>query len=377
MLDVMLKEKTGEHSFIINQNILNEVLLKIRSSQLNINNVPYDRIGINNLNDLVAVHLSAIPPCKDRIVTPENSGKTNNMQFVDPATGVEHVVPYVVGDDTIHFTLNCVVNNHQYGNDWDSYKYGVLVDFTKLDKSKVLDVKSEDTYIDGDAVFKEDYYLFCPLGEREIIAQNNPKATIIEYDGISLKDAISTMIILSGKKLQPYGTYGWGRNQEYQQDSKEIDKLESIVTSAGYPVLKGVFGNMLHSESKYMARRMWKREYEALINLVRYNLEHDIDMPDNIIYMVMVYGGAYSLPGTVPVSIDDYKNVVFPILNKYGYDVDDSLFDGLEIDDDKKYIYDLGNAFGEPTIICPLWENELRKRVIRIIKCHSKKYGSI
>ena len=110
---------------------------------------------------------------------------------------------------------------------------------------------------------------------------------------------------------------------------------------------------------------MWKREYEALINLIKYNQENNIDMPDDVLFLIMVYGGAYNLPGTVPVSIKDYKEVVFPILEKYGHYIDDSIFEGIEEDSNMKIIY---SKDGTPIINCPDWEIALRNKIIKILK---------
>lgn len=348
--------------------ILDESDLLIKMGDGMPNSETYSGELFTSLDDIVAVHVSPVPPIADTIITKESSGVKNTMTFVDPTTGIEHNVDYLVGNDTIHFTLNCVVHNHSSGNDWDSYRYGVLADFQKLDKTKILDVKSEDTYIDGNAKLGFDYFLFCPLGEGEKVGKENPGACVIEYDGISLSQAISCMILYSGHKLEPYGTYGWGRNHEYGFEISDVLKLEELVSSEGYPVLKGQFGNALHSETKYMARRMWKKEYEALINLIEYNNENNIEMPDEVLFMVMVYGGAYSTPGTVPVTLEDYKATVLPILEKYDYEVDGSLFEGLEFDNDMKLIYFTPDSNGLPIINCPNWENELRSRMIEMLK---------
>ena len=328
------------------------------------NSETYDDEAFKTLDDIVAAHITSMPPVDDTIQTKESTGLMNNMLFVDPSTGIKHIVPYPVSNDTIHFTLNCTVHNHQYGNDWDSYKYGVLIDFKKLNKEKVLDVKSEDTYIDGDVELGNEYLLFCPLGEREDLAKKNPNAIIAEYDGVSLKDAMSCMIVISGRKLEPYGTYGWGRNTEYGHEVADVSKLEELVVKEGYPVLKGQFGNALHSETKYMARRMWKREYEALIRLMEYNKENGIEMPDDVVFLTMEYGGVYGIPGTVPVTLEDYKEVVVPILQHHGYDVDDSLLENIEEDSQMKIIHHPPENNGFPVIYCPKWEETLRTRVI-------------
>ena len=362
--EIMLAVKEGRISLVLDKSDL--MIIPGRGMP---NSETYDAEPFKKLDDIAAIHITPVPPINDTIKTQESSGVMNCLFFADPSTGMKHAVQYPVGNDTIHFTLNCSVHNHESGNDWDSYKYGVLIGFPKLDKTKVLDVKSEDTYVDGDAELGSDYFLFCPLGEREKIAKENPGATIVEYDGIPLSSAISLMIVLSGRKLEPYGSYGWGRNSEFGEEVPDVFELEKLVTKEGYPVLKGQFGNTLHSETKYMARRMWKREYEALIRLIEYNRENGIVMPEDVLTLVLIYGGAYSLPGTVPVTLEDYKSVVFPILMRHGYDVDDSLFEGIENNNSShlKIIYSSPDAGGLPMIECPEWENTLRKRVIDIL----------
>lgn len=340
------------------------------------NSSTYDKKPFSSIDDVVAVHISPIPPVSDEIITPESSGVTRDIVFIDPSTGREHIIPYLVGNDTIHFTLNCAVHNHESGNDWDSYQYGVMIPLKKLDKSKVLDVKSEDTYVDGNAELTPGYFLFCPLGEREKVEKENPGAIVIEYHGITLRDAISCMILYSGYILEPYGTYGWGRSEEFGIEVPDVFDLEKLAISEGYPVLKGAFGNALHSETQYMARRMWKREYEALISLIQYIQEHNIDMPVDVMVPILMHCGAYGLPGTVPVSKDDFKEVVFPILKKYGYDIDDSLFDGVDFDQSIKIINYPPD--GEPFFGIPQWENELRDRIITLLmSCKGKQDESL
>ena len=240
--------------------VLDESDVRITFANKGLKPAKYGQEAFNSLDDIVAVHVSPVSPQKDTIKTKENAGMMNKMVFIDPTTSQQHVVPYLIGNDTIHFTLNCVVHNHSSGNDWNSFKYGVLIDFKKLDKTKILDVKSEDTYIMGNAQLDSNYLLFCPLGEGEKLIQDNPNAIVIEYNGISLAQAISCMIVYTGHKLEPYGTYSWGRNSEYALDHPDVSKLEEIAKREGYPVLKGQFGNALHSETEHMARIMWKRE---------------------------------------------------------------------------------------------------------------------
>lgn len=321
----------------------------------------------NSIEDFIAIHKSQIIPQNDTIITPENNGLKRPIIFIDPSTNITHETSYLVGNDTIHFTLNCPVLNHQVGNDWDHYPYAIITDFKNLEKDKVLDVKTEDTYIEGNAKLTGNYFILCPYGKRKIIEQNNPNAIVIEYKDISLNDAISMLIIFLGKKLELYGTYGWNRDFEFAKPSPDSIEAENIISKNNYPILKGQFGNLLHSESKYMTRRIWKREYRALISLLEYNKKNNINMPDNIITSILLYNGAYSIPGTVPVSIDLFKEYVIPILNESGYEVDDSIFIGIE--ENNEYMKVIDTTSKEiPIVYCPTWENELRIRIISLIK---------
>ena len=330
------------------------------------------------MSDLVAIHKTLIPPKKDMILTRESNGGENKIYFVHPETKEKHTISYIAGSDTIHFTLNCPVENHESGNDWDSYKYAVMIVLDKLDKDKILDVKSEDTYLDGDVELGSDYILFCPLGERDAIKEENPNATIIEYDGISLNDAISAMIIFSGRKLEPYGPYGWGKWSEWRSEHPDCLELDKIVAESDYPNLTGQFGRLLHSESKYMARRMWKREYEALIALTEYVRDNNIDLPDEVVVSLLKYNGAYATPGLLTSRVSDFKEFVVPILEKHGYHVGDEFFEGIPSNaEGNKYISHFPDPnFGGmmvPSVQCPEWENVLRERTIALIKGYGYK----
>ena len=339
-------------------------------------NVNGDPHPFKQISDLVAVHKSIIPPSGDKIVTRENNGGESEMVFTEPSTGKMHRLSYPCGGDTIHFTLNCAVQNHEVGNDWDSYKYAVMIGLDKLDKSKILDVKSEDTYVDGDAELGEDYIIFCPLGERDKIQEENPNAMVIEYTEISLNDAIAAMIAFSGRKVEIYGTYGWERNFDQLAPSYDNRELDALLAEKDYPNLQGQFGSMLHSESKYMARRMWKREYEAIIALLEYTKDNNIDMPADAVKFLIAANGAYAIPGLLTVSVDNYKEFVVPILEKHGYSIE-GLFDGINPDDSGlKYISHFADSgsggLNLPSVNCPEWENELRDRVINIVMGNKK-----
>ena len=336
----------------------------------------YEKNPFKKIGDLVCIHKTRIPPQDDKIITTENSRTEGTICFQNPETRMNYEVPYNNGSDTIHLTLNCPVENHEYGNDWDSYEYAVMIGLDKIDKSKICDVKSEDTFVEGNLELGKEYFLFCPLGNREQMQKANPNATIIEYDGISLNQAISSMIVYSGRKLEPYGGFGWGDSFDSHVYRHEDEKyLSEIVRREGYPYHMSPWvkdKTMMHSESKHMARRMWKREYRALINLLEFNKINNIDMPNEIIEQLFQYNGVY-LPGTPEVSIEEYKKIVIPILNQKGYVVGDDFFQNLpDTENHFKSIRKIPNPH-EPSqlltlIDCPKWENVLRNRVIKLVK---------
>ena len=205
----------------------------------------------------------------------------------------------------------------------------------------------------------------------------NPNALIIEYDEIPLNLAISSMIIYSGRKLEKFETYGWDRPSDKLPPIPDNLELNELLIEKDYPVLTGKLGSQLHSESKYMARRMWKREYEALIALVEYNKKNGIDLPIDTMMLLLQTGGAYATPGILEVSVEQYKEFVLPILEKHGYDVGDNLFDGIDPNaKELKYISHFPDpSFGGlqmPQLTMPWWENELRNRVVNILLSDKK-----
>lgn len=382
--DRWIKEIIKDGSIVINEETAHEIMQFINEQNLPITFDKYDRYVIGeqkdkarktnpfqSIDDIIAIHKSPILPINNTILTQENSGLTNQIVFVYPFSGEKHSVPYVVGNDTIHFTLNCAVENHEVGNDWDSYPYAVAIKLSNLDKTKILDTKSEDTYMEGNVDLGNEYYIFCPLGERENVQKNNTNATIVEYDGITLNEAIKAMIIYSGKKVEQYGTYGWERDDDYLPQTIDSMILKDLIKKEGYPYLENARGPLLHSETEYMARRMWKREYRALIALSEYNKQNNIDMSFGIMLMALQLGGAYSLPGTVPVSVQSYKECVIPILNEHGYEVDDNLFLDINPNEEgyKNITSTLIPRYGKvPNITSPSWENTLRERVIELVQ---------
>ncbi len=317
-------------------------------------------------SDVILVHKLQYLPQQDTIKTFDSTKYQEFIQFVDPKTQISHKVPYVPGNDTIHFTLNCPVDNHMYGNDWDHYPYAVLVPFDRIDKATLLDTKTEDTYFDGDTYLGQLYYILCPKGEASYVGAHNPHARVIEYEGISLNKAIKALISYTGRKAKEYGAFGWGRDFEYFPQDRDEKTLFGLFDKEELPHL-----DTIHSESKYMTRRMWKREYRALMALLEYNNENNIDMPDEMIMPGLLFGRAYSVPGNVPVSIELYKEFVVPLLKENGYEVDEKFFEGIEEDGTIKSItsrYSVSYGCEIPEVYAPKWENELRNRSIDLIK---------
>jgi len=324
------------------------------------------RTTFDKESDVILVHKLQYLPVNDTIKTFDSTQYQEFIQFVDPKTQISHKVPYVPGNDTIHFTLNCPVDNNKYGNDWDSYPYAVLVPFDRMDKSTLLDTKTEDTYFDGDTHLGQIYYILCPKGQAAFVQGKNPHARVIEYEGISLNKAIKALISYTGRKAKEYGPFGWGKDTEFMPQDKDERTLYGLFDKEELPHL-----DCIHSESKYMTRRIWKREYRALMALLEYNAKKNIDMPKEIILTALMFGRAYSVPGNVPVSVELFKEFVVPLLQENGYLVDDKFFEGIEEDGKIKSItstYSASYGCEIPQMYCPNWEDELRDRTIDLIQ---------
>ena len=322
------------------------------------------------LSDLISIHKTRIMPENDTIYTMEATGFEIPIVFIDPSTNIEHHTSYNCGNDTIHTTLNCPVSNHRVGNDWDSCEYATAALLSLLNLATLLDLKGEDSFFDGNLVFENPYFAFCPLGERDKMKKKNPKAIVIEYSNISLNQAINALISYCGLKVKEFGTFGWEKDSEYLPDSPDQKYLTQLIEKEGLPCIPG----KLHSETKYMARRMWKREYNAIIALLEYNHQNKIEMPDDVLLSVLKFNNAYSLPGYVPSTIELYKEYVIPILEKHGYKVPNDLFEGITEDKTIKYNDSTYNPYFQamlpllPEKGCPDWETSIRGRVISMIK---------
>lgn len=321
------------------------------------------RNGFESSKDIMVVHKTPILPEKDTIHTAESNGVCGEIMFQVPGTEDVHKVPYLIGNDTIHFTLNTPVENHQYGNDWNDMKYAVVAPFSSIDKTKILDIKSEDTYVDGNVRFIGPYYVFCPEGESKKVSEKNPNAVIIEYSKeTDVNKAVKSFIAYSGKKVKDYGSFGWGKEFEFMGEDSDEKNLRDVIAKENLPCIPG----KLHSETKYMSRRMWKREYNAYTALIKYLKENNINMPAEIIPAIVSYGGGFSLPGTVPTSIELYKEMVVPIIEKQGYKIPEDFFEGIVEDRNIKMI-ETHTPSGQPQIYAPSWEVELRKRAINLM----------
>ena len=202
-------------------------------------------------------------------------------------------------------------------------------------------------------------------------------AIILCFGSLILLFTDLAVVRKTDKKLEKFDTYGWDRPSDRLPESYDTKELCDLMMEEGYPVLRCENGLQLHSESKYMARRMWKREYEAIISLAKYVQENNIDMPIDTMMFLVTACGAYATPGVLDVSVSQYKEFVLPILEKHGYTVGDELFEGIDPNaQGMKMISHFPNPdFGGlnfPRLTVPEWENELRRRVVDVIMADKK-----
>lgn len=347
--------KSGKISLIMDEN---------DKDVLGIDRFVYGKeVAFNELSDIALVHKTSIMPTDDTILTKEDNGVKKSILFINAESSEkeEHCVEFLSGNDTIHFTLNSAVENHEFGNDWDSYKYGILTFLSDDNKDQILDMKSEDTFFDGSVSLTGEHYIFCPYGERNEIKKANPHAIVIEYKpGITLSEAINSFITYTGRKYKKYGSFGWGKEFDLPINDSDEKYLDAIAERENIPRMPG----RLHSETEYMARRMWKTEYRAYIALIEYLINNNINMPRELYSSILLYNGCYSIPGNVPCTIELYKKYVIPILEEHGYDIPSNFFDGIEEDGTLKIVDTTGDY---PAVYSPRFESILRERVIDLI----------
>lgn len=184
----------------------------------------YDNDKIYSLeNDFVFVHKTNYAPENNEIKSTFSSGATyteNGILF-----GTIFKYDYPVGDDYIHFSLNCEVRGRKddsYG--FNNRKYAIVVpgnadEFKKISRFCANDVEFKGTKNISNC------YLLCPIGECEVIQMNNPNAYVIPYVGDYVDGFVETFINHLGYTVENIDDRNcmW-LNKEQERVSNVIDK---------------------------------------------------------------------------------------------------------------------------------------------------------
>lgn len=144
-------------------------------------------------NDFVFIHKTNYPPNNNEIKSTFSAGATyteNGILF-----NIPFKYDYPVGDDYIHFSLNCEVRGRNrddiYG--FNNRKYAIVVPGNEDEFKKISRFCANDVEFKGTKNITN-CYLLCPIVEYETIKSNNPNAYIIPYIGDYVDCFVETFI---------------------------------------------------------------------------------------------------------------------------------------------------------------------------------------
>ena len=128
-----------------------------------------------SFDDFVLVHKTNYAPINNTIETAYSAYQrgTELKERNVTVNGQEYKYPQPLGRETIHFSVNGPVSNHLTGNDWDSMPYAIIIPFNKIDKERIGQALSVDTFINGSVELDGDCYILCPEEDVEKILSTN------------------------------------------------------------------------------------------------------------------------------------------------------------------------------------------------------------
>lgn len=213
-----------------------------------------------SLEDFLLVHKTNFFPCNDTIYTAKSTHakKTTRFSF----RGKKYEADYLAANDSTHFCLNGPVTSHMRGN-WDNRKYAIVVGLNDVNRENLLSLNFEDIYFEGNVHLGKKYYILVPKNEIEEIKKNklnlNHNAIIVPYDGISLNNAVLSLVACLGKQPEEITDNGWLKeDSEVELNARKV--LKSCKQGSKY---EGV----IHVESENMMQRVLEERANRIISI--------------------------------------------------------------------------------------------------------------
>lgn len=246
---------------------------------------------INDISDLVLVHVTDYLPKDGIIRTPKSAGATLNASFY----GKEFKVARE--RETIHFCVNGCVSSHEFGN-FDA-KYAIIIPLKNINKEKIEDGCLVDIFAKDDFEIPAGSYFMYPSDEKidaigenlEFIQYKKSEATPV------VNDYVSTVLSQLGYSVQSIGKDDWG-NSLRSAEAKEIIRNSGIN-----------FTDVLHSYSKYRENELAFEANNFTQQIIKLLMSFGIDSFSQNDNTNMLEDIIYSIPsGIFRTSRLDYSN---------------------------------------------------------------------
>jgi len=270
-----------------------------------------------SLEDFLLVHKTNFFPCNDTIYTAKSTHakKTTRFSF----RGKKYEADYLAANDSTHFGLNGPVTSHRYGN-WDDRKYAIVVGLNDVNRENLLSVNFEDTYFEGNVHLEKKYYILVPKNEIEEIKKNklklNPNAIIVPYDGISLNDAVLSLVACLGKQPEEITNNGWLKeDSEVELNARKV--LKSCKQGSKY---EGV----IHVESENMMQRVLEERANRIISIFELLKKEGLN-PTLEELLELIENHGHKLLDDYKYTNETFVNYYIKVLKKNNYNISEDI----------------------------------------------------
>ncbi len=206
-----------------------------------------------DLSDFVLVHKTMFAPKGDVVKTAHEAGVVvdSDLKAIN-VNGKDIRVPVKVFRNTLHFCVNTEVTGGFIGaNDWDNYRYAVIVPFTSVKQEKIANFFTVDTYTNGGVELDKSCYILCPEEDYEMIKKDNPNTNVIKYKGQKVTGYANTFITLLGYKREQAGAYNW-ENEIDDEKAKGIALRNNLPLGVNHASAKEGREEKLKEHSSYI-----------------------------------------------------------------------------------------------------------------------------
>jgi len=195
-----------------------------------------------NMSDLMFVHKTRYFPKDSTIRTSKDAGAIANDEVM--IGGQKYEVPTKSERETIHFTLNTEVSEHNGGDDWKNMKYTILIPGSEINEEQLLALRGEDSYFKGNIKLPDGAVILVPENEREILQKDNPEMQLIGYEG-EPKDYGTALLSTMGYKAEDIDL----EKREWKNED-DINKVYEIANAKGKSTLEHCYSKESSEEDR-------------------------------------------------------------------------------------------------------------------------------